>query len=171
MDHGVMTRALRQKRDGKVNSLGDLWGDWILGEAADLLDEQAARIAELEAEGKVWREAHDVQKKHHWRAVERIAELQELAEAHNAALIRAEKAEAERDEAIRALSEEGRLRGAAEARADAAWCAGRNAASAAAINAIDDTDVLTPEHEILGDRVAEAILALTPPGAALGDAP
>ena len=101
-------------------------GMWNKRSAADLLDQQAARIAELEAE---------------------------------------------RDAAIRALSEEGRLRGAAEARADAAWCAGRNAASAAAINAIDDTDVLTPEHEILGDRVAEAILALTPPGAALGDAP
>lgn len=48
--------------------------------AADLIDEQAARIAEL----------------------------QELAEAYNAALIRAEKA---------------------EARADAAWCAGRDAAA------------------------------------------
>ena len=43
---------------------------------AILLDQQAARIAALEAEVKVWREAHDVQKKHHWRAAERVKELQ-----------------------------------------------------------------------------------------------
>ena len=65
-------------------------GMWNKRSAADLLDQQAARIAELEAE---------------------------------------------RDAAIRALSEEGRLRGAAEARADAAWCAGRDAAAEAVENA------------------------------------
>lgn len=145
--------------------------------AADLIDEQAARIAELEAEGKVWREAHEVQKKHHWQAVERMAALEGMLKKSDAgweaeagkrleAIARAERAEAERDEwklrtgnaepwrrvdelrekilvarnriktveaerdeAIRALSKEGRLRGEAEARADAAWCAGRDAAA------------------------------------------
>jgi hypothetical protein len=43
------------------------------------------------------------------------------------------------------------------------WCSGRDAAATEAINAIDNTYVLTPEHETLGDRVAEAIRALTPP--------
>jgi hypothetical protein len=54
MDHGDMTRALREKRDGKLNRLGDPWGDWILGKAADLLDQQAERIAQMERALRRW---------------------------------------------------------------------------------------------------------------------
>jgi hypothetical protein len=54
MDHGDMARALRQKREGKLNSLGDPWGDWILSEAADMLDQQAAQIARLERALRCW---------------------------------------------------------------------------------------------------------------------
>lgn len=76
------------------------------------LNEACARIAELEK--NLFDADYTIGK------LNSGAELQMIMEAHNAALIRAEKAEAERDAAIRALAEEGRVRGTAEARADAA---------------------------------------------------
>jgi hypothetical protein len=130
-----------------------------------MLDQQAARIAELEGETYELKYAaaggEDAPRAANAVTVADVERWRRENEATmREALGRAEKAEAERDAAIRALSKEGRLRGEAEARADAAWVAGRDAAADAAYAAGPKEGPLM----IVTQGFVDAIRALTPPG-------
>ena len=117
------------------------------------MTEPTDKLRQAEAERDVWRSAHDVQKKHAWQAI-----------------ARAEKAEAERDEARSRFNDidlcrmgqapcEAML--AAERTAYAAgWIAGRDAAAEIAESRDNGWD---DDADFMARGIAKDIRALTPP--------